>query len=102
MRNKSGNQELAHPGTCKPCSESIVKARSRLKRKEGGVPRPVLYPTRQLWRQCEEETGSGQDWNTWTKEEAVLGIQERNGRGLSKGNAEKTTEIILGGRTESD
>lgn len=51
------------------------------------MPRPVLYLPRQLWWQCEEQTGNGQDWNTWTKEEAVVGIQERNGRGLSKGNA---------------
>lgn len=51
------------------------------------MPRPVLYLTRQLWWQCEEQTGNGQDWNTWTKEEAVVGIQERNGRGPSKGNA---------------
>lgn len=45
MRNKSGKQELAHSGTCKPCSESILKARSRLKGEEGEMPRPVLYLT---------------------------------------------------------
>lgn len=87
MRNKNGKQALAHPGTCKPCSESIPKASSRLEGKEVEMPRPVLYLTRQLWRQCEEQIGNGQDRNTWTKEEAVVGIQERTGRGLSEGSA---------------